>query len=100
MSRIATFAVLVLATLGTTASVEASTWMFQPSYFSQGVPARTKAHIPSLNGRAAYRRPFVNLAPSGSVRGGYRFNRVQIQSGNSIDTTFIRENFYQFQPAP
>ena len=78
----------------------AGSWLFQPSYFSRGVPAETRQHIPQLNGRSAYRRPYVQLNPGGSVRGGYRINRIQIQSGNSLDTTYIRENFYQFQPRP
>ncbi len=80
--------------------VLAGSWLFQPSYFSRGVPAETRQHIPQLNGRSAYRRPYVQLNPGGSVRGGFRINRIQIQNGNSLDTTFIRENFYQFQPRP
>jgi hypothetical protein len=80
--------------------VAASQWLFEPSYFSRGVPPELAEDIPHLHGRTAYRRPYANALPGGSVRGGIRWNRVNIQNGTSSDTILIRENWHQFQPGP
>lgn len=73
-------------------ALDASDWMFRRSYFSHAaVPGQAGAQP---NSRSAYRQPFVGAHPRFAIRGGYRFNNVVIQSGNNVDRTIIRENWF------
>ena len=68
-------------------------WAFRRSYYSHVVPGEKPdpADVPEI--RAAYRRAYIGTQPGYAVRGMYRFNRINIWSGNSNDTTIIREGF-------
>jgi len=72
----------------------AADWRFRRSYFSHHVPAEYYAHDELPRSRSAYRPAYPNTLPGFSVQGGYRFNRIQINSGTSSDTTIIQEGWF------
>ena len=70
---------------------QASDWMFRRSYYSHA-PEPSDVGYPES--RSARRQPFAGAHPRSAIRGGYRYNNVVIQSGNSFDRTVIRENWF------
>ncbi len=71
---------------------EGADWAFGHSYYSHSdSPAYTIGLVPQT--RSAYRQAYVNLAPHSRISGGWRWNNYQIQNGNSLDNTYMRE-FY------
>lgn len=76
----------------------AEDWMFARSYFSHALPEGVVDDLPVPQSRSAYRRPYVGNRPGFSIRGGYRFNRVQLRSGNSFDTTVLRSDWFEVYP--
>lgn len=71
---------------------EGADWVFGYSYYSHSdSPAYTIGLVPQT--RSAYRQAYVNLAPHSRISGGWRWNNYQIQNGNSLDNTYMRE-FY------
>lgn len=85
--------VLIALLLGSPFSLASGAdWMFQPSYYSHAEsPAYTIGLVPQT--RSAYRQAYVNLAPHTRISGGWRWNNYQLQNGNSLDNTYMRE-FY------
>ncbi|WP_145263227.1 hypothetical protein [Calycomorphotria hydatis] len=73
-------------------------WMFRRSYFSHDVPPEIASTLPTPQSRSAYRPAFVNPNVGISVSGGWRYNRVVIQSGQSRDTILLRRGFVRVQP--
>ncbi len=90
-------AVIFSGMIGNDSSAEASDWMFEQSYFSHSLSPEEARHFPQPESKGAYRRAYANFAPGTSVRGGYRFNRIFLRSGNSTDMTVIREDWFGFQ---
>ena len=78
-------------------SAQASGWMFRRSYYSHKVPAELEASYPRPISRSAYRRPYIR-STGYAVRGGYRYNRIFLRSGNSTDLTVIREDWFEHRP--
>jgi len=76
-------------------TIDASDWMFRRSYYSHQLPPDVAATSPKPESRSAYRRAVV--PPGIAVRGGYRWNRIFLRSGQSTDTTIIREGWVQFR---
>ncbi|MEX0725239.1 MAG: hypothetical protein WD065_03160 [Planctomycetaceae bacterium] len=76
----------------------AEDWMFRRSYYSHVVPGErpNPADVPEI--RSAYRRAYVNTQPGFAVRGVYRINRINVWSGNSNDTTYVREGWFNERP--
>ena len=70
--------------------------MFRRSYYSHELPPSVAARYPRPRSRSAYRIPYARGAGF-AVRGGYRLNRIYLQSGNSTDTTYIYENWFGFR---
>ena len=86
---------LLLAVELTTAEADAANWMYHRSYFSDSIPgAPPMPLVPNLRSRWAYRRPIAGTGYGFAVRGGYRYNRIFLRSGQSTDTTIIRENWF------
>lgn len=80
-------------------NVHADDWMFRRSYYSHVVPGEPPPpaeSVPQI--RSAYRSPYVGTQPGFAVRGVYRFNRISIWSGNSNDTTYLREGWFNTRP--
>lgn len=83
---------VTLALLASTPSLQGADWVFEHSYYSHSdSPVYTLGLVPQ--NRSAYRKPYVNLAPHSRITGGWRWNNYQIQNGNSLDNTYMRE-FY------
>lgn len=78
--------------------VQAGGWMFRRSYFSHALPPGAPVEYPLPNSRSAYRSAYVGNKPGFSVYGAYRINRIRIRSGNSVDTTILRENRFEIRP--
>ena len=76
----------------------AGDWMFRRSYYSHALTEDVDVPYPLPRARSAHRPAYVGNHPGFSVRGGFRFNRVRIRSGNSIDTTILRENWFEIRP--
>jgi len=90
---------LVLSLELTTDKVQAGGWMYRRSYFSGSTPnGQPTPLIPNLRSRWAYRRPLVGTGYGFAARGGYRYNRIFLQSGQSTDLTVIREDWYDVRP--
>jgi len=70
-------------------------WRFRPSYFTHQVPQDAAKRSPLPPSRSAYRPAAVGQFPGFSVRGGFRINRIQINSGNSSDSTYLFENWFR-----
>lgn len=78
--------------MAATSALPAADWIFERSYYSHSdSPAYTIGLVPQS--RSAYRQPYVNLAPHSHVTGGWRWNNYQIQNGNTLDSTYMREFF-------
>lgn len=91
----------VLATLfacSTPRQAAAEHWVFAPSYFSHALPEGVGDDLPVPQSRSAYRRPYIGNRPGFSIRGGYRYNRVQLRAGNSFDTTVLRSDWFEVYP--
>ncbi len=96
---IVTVAVALIGVAGSEAESRAGdNWMFRRSYFSHTLPEGVKIDYPRPDSRSAYRRAYVGANPGFSIRGGYRFNTVRLQAGNSVDTTIIRDSWFEIQP--
>lgn len=98
-------AVLLTAWLaGSVNEARAEDWMFRRSYFSHepvflnepGVAPGPYA--PPVQARWAYRKAYVGTGPGVAVRGGYRYNISNMRSGNNVDVTVLRENWFEFAP--
>jgi hypothetical protein len=98
-------AVLLAAWLaGLVSEAHAEDWMFRRSYFSHepvflnepGLAAGPYA--PPVQARWAYRKAYVGTGPGVAVRGGYRYNISNMRSGNNVDVTVLRENWFEFAP--
>ena len=89
---------MLLAGASMPAETQAGDWMFRRSYYSHELPTGTKIDYPLPNSRSAYRRPWVARGFGYSTRGAYRINRMQLRSGNSVDTTIFYEGRFEFQP--
>lgn len=76
----------------------ASDWIFRRSYFSHDVPPELAGHYPTPVSYSAYRPAIVSPYPGFSINGARRFNRVLIQSGNSLDYTLLRSDSFRLQP--
>lgn len=79
--------------------------MYRPSYFAGRPthgPARDNwaAERPLPHSRSAYRRPLVGGGFGFAARGGYRYNRIYLQSGLSTDVTVIREDWLDLKAWP
>jgi hypothetical protein len=73
----------------------AADWRFRRSYFSHHVPPDLYAYDELPRSRSAYRAAYPNRLPGFSAQGGFRINRIQINSGLSSDTTIIHEGWFQ-----
>src|SRR5580704_9822609 len=80
------------------ASADEQGWMYRRSYFSHVLPPQIQARYPVPEGRSAYRRPLVNLAPGFGVRGSYRYNPIEIFDGRSTDVEIYRSFWFQTEP--
>lgn len=77
---------------------EASDWMFRRSYFSHEIPPELAGRYPVPVSYSAYRPAVISPYPGFAVNGARRFNRVLIQSGNSLDYTILRSDSFRIQP--
>lgn len=73
-------------------------WMFRRSYYSHEVPAEVQAQLPLPESRSAYRPAVTGFGPGFAIRGGYRINRIFLQSGQSTDLTVIRQGWFDVRP--
>lgn len=89
------FAVAAIAVLSKVESANAGDWIFRRSYYSHAVPPHLRARYPLPHSRSGYRRALIGTLPGFSVQGGYRINRIFLQSGNSSDLTIIREGWFR-----
>jgi len=87
---------LTFVALSAATPMQAEDWMFRRSYFSHELPPSIAARYPRPASRSAYRIPYAR-GDGFAVRGGYRINRIYLQSGNSTDTTYIYENWFGFR---
>ena len=93
------FALAAVALLTAEAPARGNDWMFRRSYFSHAQPHDVPPHAEFYPGsRSAYRRPWVGTSPGFAARGGYRYNTLFLRSGNSVDFTVIRENWFEINP--
>jgi len=76
-------------------SAKAESWMFRRSYYSHTVPPNAKVNYPIPQSRSAYRRAFVGAGVGYAARGAYRYNRIQLGSGSSLDITIIRQGRFE-----
>ena len=81
-----------------TQNVQADKWMFRRSYYSHVIPENMQHKYPRPVSRSAYRRPVVRHRSGFAIRGGYRFDRMILQSGNSTDVTVYRESWFDVRP--
>ena len=89
--------VLMLAFPADTA--HAGHWMYRRSYFNNGLPAgERRLTMPPLRSRSAYRPAVVGTRFGFAARGGYRYNRIFLRSGQSTDLTVIREDWFDVRP--
>lgn len=105
-ARRAVASLVLVAALGTLCvpTAQAEDWMFRRSYFSHqpvylndpGVPAGPYA--PPVQARWAYRKAYIGTGPGVALRGGYRYNISNMRSGNNVDVTVLRENWFEFAP--
>ena len=96
-----TFAVAACACLfgASVDSAVAEGWMFRRSYFSHvaaGPEAPAAAAVPES--RSAYRRAWAGTSPGFAARGAYRYNTIFLRSGNSVDVTVQREDWFEANP--
>ena len=77
------------------AEADAGSWMYHRSYFTDSPPGGPPtAAVPNLQTRWAYRPAIRGTGYGYAVRGGYRINRTYLRSGQSGDTTIIREDWF------
>ena len=75
------------------APVKGDDWMFGRSYYSHGDrPRPVNGEV--ATSRSAFRQPFVGAHPKFAIRGGWRYNNINIPNGNGSDSTTIRENWF------
>lgn len=70
-------------------------WRFRQSYFTHEMPREMQSRYPLPQSRSAYRPAYVGHLPGFSVQGGFRVNRIQINSGNSSDSTYLYEGWFR-----
>ncbi len=91
-----------LLTASAPAALHAEDWMFRPSFYSHEIPPEMADRIPNPAHQwlthPAYRPAYLSNRPGFSVNGGFRYNRVYIQSGNSSDLTVYRRNWFFIEP--
>ena len=71
---------------------QADNWMFRRSWYTH-TPEQGGTEGP-VSSRTGYREAFAGNHPRGAIRGGYRWNHIQMGSGPNVDHTVIRENFF------
>lgn len=54
--------------------------------------------MPQPPSRSAYRLPVAGDSPGFSARGGFRWNVIRLQAGQSRDTTFLHEGWFEERP--
>lgn len=96
--RHALLAVVACTAFASTLPASAAGWMFEPSYYSHDLPPEVAAEHPRPVSRSAYRRAWAATQPGAAIRGAWRYNRVQVRSGNSVDTLIIREDWFNERP--
>jgi hypothetical protein len=87
---------MVIAGLGSQASAE--DWMFRRSYFSHAVPEDDPNRMPEPPIRYAHRPPFISGSSGYHLRGGHRYNRVQINAGSGVDVTVFYDEWFRTAP--
>lgn len=85
------FAVAAIYLLSFTSQANAGDWMFRRSYHTHAVPQEFRRQYPLPESRSAYRPAIVGSSYGISIQSGYRIHRVFLRSGNSTDTTILRE---------
>lgn len=70
-------------------------WRFGRSYFTHEMTRAEQARYPLPQSRSAYRPAYVGHLPGFSIEGGFRINRIQINSGSSSDSTYIYEGWFR-----
>lgn len=91
----------LLAAGGWTQSASAEDWMFRRSYYSHATATYDESGVPlgpPIPSRWAYRKPYAGNGPGFAARGGYRYNIQNMRSGNNVDVTVLRENWFEFAP--
>lgn len=74
----------------------AGDWRFRQSYHTHRLPREWRPYFPAPPpSRSAYRPAYLTPAFGFTIQGGYRINRVQINSGNSSDTTIFHEGWFR-----
>ncbi len=71
----------------------AGDWQFKRSYYTHQIPREFQAQFPPPPSRSAYRPAYMSPYPGFSLQGGYRINRIQINSGLSSDVTIQYESW-------
>ena len=88
----------VLLLLSQPGSVRASDWMFRRSYFTHAVPEDHPAAMPPPPIRYAHRPALISGRPGYHIRGGHRYNRVQINAGDGVDVTVFYDEWFRTGP--
>ena len=88
----------LMLTAGSASEACAGGWMYHRSYYSHAIPREKAADSPRPQSRSAYRRAITGYGPGVAIRGGYRYKRIYLRSGNSTDLTVIREDWFDLQP--
>ncbi|QDT38280.1 hypothetical protein Pan189_26700 [Stratiformator vulcanicus] len=73
-------------------------WVYRRSYYTHELPPHVAAVSPMPVERSAYRPAITNPYPGFGITGGFRWNRVVMQNGNSRDFTLLRSDFVKFPP--
>ena len=73
-------------------------WMYRRSYYSHEIPPEVQQTLPMPEHRSAYRPAVTPYGPGFAIRGGYRINRIFLQSGLSTDLTVIRQGWFDVRP--
>lgn len=96
--RVILFSISFAAVALPSSTTQAEDFVFRRSYYSHVANDGLDALAPSPNNRSAYRFPITSSGPGFAIRGGYRINRMAIQSGNSYDVTIFRQNWFEVTP--
>lgn len=83
---------------GPAQEVRGEDWMFRRSYYSHERPPGEPPGYPLPRSRAAYRPAYVGQNPGFAIRGAHRFNTIYLRSGNSVDVTILREDWFNLRP--
>lgn len=70
-------------------------WRFRRSYYTHEIPRELAQRYPYPPSRSAYRPAYISPYPGFTVQGGFRINRIQINSGSSSDSTYIYEGWFR-----